>query len=222
MAFDYKALFWEETEDLLPLLHQLRDEDWDKDTLCDGWRVRDVVSHMELGHTSSLWFILKENIKFKGDLHRGSRDLSRQWGDEHTPAEIVEIWERELVGNHARRGITRGIPYVDGFLDHAIHNQDIRRPLGLPREIPEHRMLALLEALPTVNSLLFSSRKRVRGLRLEATDVEFVCGEGPLVRGAGEAIMMAAAGRTVALDELEGDGVTVLAERTGGQRVATS
>ena len=45
------------------------------------------------------------------------------------------------------------------------------------------------------------------------TDVDWTHGDGPEVSGPGEALIMAAAGRRVALDELTGDGVATLAER---------
>jgi len=37
---------------------------------------------------------------------------------------------------HPRQGISRLIPTKTGFLDHLIHNQDIRRPTGQPRTRP--------------------------------------------------------------------------------------
>lgn len=39
-------------------------------------------------------------------------------------------------------------------------------------------------------------RKRAEGLRLVATNLDWSAGEGPQVRGSGEAIMMAITGRT--------------------------
>ena len=54
---------------------------------------------------------------------------------------------------------------------------------------------------------------RVRDVSLHATDVEWTHGDGPEVRGTGEAILLAATGRPVVLPELEGDGVERLRER---------
>ncbi len=50
------------------------------------------------------------------------------------------------------------------------------------------------------------------GLRFEASDLDWSAGEGPTVRGPGEAMLLAMAGRPV-LDELSGDGVSTLRER---------
>ena len=59
----------------------------------------------------------------------------------------------------------------------------------------------------------FTPPARTKGLRFEATDMQFSAGEGDLVRGPGEAIMMAVAGRKDALDELSGPGSTALSLR---------
>ena len=50
-------------------------------------------------------------------------------------------------------------------------------------------------------------------LRLVATDVEFVLGSGPEVRGPGEALLMAGVGRAQALSDLDGDGLEELRSR---------
>jgi hypothetical protein len=55
--------------------------------------------------------------------------------------------------------------------------------------------------------------KRAHGLRLVATDVEWTWGDGPEVRGTGEALLVALTGRPAALDDLTGDGVPSLRSR---------
>jgi hypothetical protein len=57
------------------------------------------------------------------------------------------------------------------------------------------------------------AKKRAEGLRLIATDVDWSSGQGPEVRGTGEAVLLAITGRPVALDELTGDGVDTLRAR---------
>ncbi|WP_405135926.1 hypothetical protein [Nocardia sp. NBC_01388] len=53
----------------------------------------------------------------------------------------------------------------------------------------------------------------LKGLRWEATDADWSRGTGPVVRGPGEALVVAMAGRAAALDDLEGDGVPELRRR---------
>ena len=55
--------------------------------------------------------------------------------------------------------------------------------------------------------------RRIRGLALRATDVDWTHGSGPEVTGPGEALLMAMTGRPAALDDLEGPGKATLAQR---------
>jgi hypothetical protein len=50
-------------------------------------------------------------------------------------------------------------------------------------------------------------------VRLVATDVDWTYGNGPEVRGSGEAVLMAMAGRRAALGDLDGPGKAKLAHR---------
>ncbi|MBX3285411.1 MAG: maleylpyruvate isomerase family mycothiol-dependent enzyme [Actinobacteria bacterium] len=108
-------------------------------------------------------------------------------------------------------GISKLIPNREGFIDHFVHEQDIRRPLGLPAPTDDDRLVAALDAAVSVRSPMFAPAKRVKGLRLEASDVDWSHGDGPLVQGPAEAIVMAAAGRSVAAADLSGDGAARLA-----------
>jgi hypothetical protein len=97
-----------------------------------------------------------------------------------------------------------------------IHQQDVRRPLGVDRKIPAERLGAVLDfglSLGGVTFLMAFSRRRAKGLRLAAPDIGWWAGRGPEVRGPGEAILMALNGRAPALADLEGDGLPVLAGR---------
>ncbi len=88
-----------------------------------------------------------------------------------------------------------------------MHEQDIRRPLGLAAAHDTERLLPALDAMTSVRGPTFAPAKRIKGTRLEATDVDWHHGDGPVVRGRAEALVMAAAGRSTALADLEGDGV---------------
>ena len=98
--------------------------------------------------------------------------------------------------------------------DGTIHQQDIRRPLGVPRAIPGDRLREVLDYAMVAPPVGASSR--IRGLRLVATDVEWSRGSGPEVTGPGESLLMAAAGRAEAVDELDGPGLPTLAARVRG------
>ena len=60
---------------------------------------------------------------------------------------------------------------------------------------------------------VLGNKKRVAGLKLAATDIDWTFGDGPEVRGTGEALLLAICGRKAALDDLEGEGVATLRSR---------
>jgi uncharacterized protein (TIGR03083 family) len=100
---------------------------------------------------------------------------------------------------------------VIGLVDGTVHHQDIRRALGYPRAVPVARLERILPLVPG-NPRLGAGR-RIKGLRLAATDVAWQHGDGPEVSGTGEALLMAMTGRPAALDELSGPGQPTLAAR---------
>jgi uncharacterized protein (TIGR03083 family) len=197
-----------EREDLLDLVERLTPEQWHTPSLCAGWTVHDVVAHVlsydELGprqlaarFASGLFLVDRVNAV-------GLRDYARR-----TPAELVELLRAHLTP----AGLTAGMGGAIALTDGLIHQQDIRRPLGEPREIPADRLVpALRTALfgPVLRGVL-----RVRDVRLVATDIDWAFGRGPEVSGTAEALLMAVAGRRAVADELTGPGRERLVGRLG-------
>ncbi len=197
-----------EREDLLTLLESLSSEEWRKPSLCAGWSVHDVVAHLlsyeELGarqlaaRFAKGWF-LTDRVNGIGLAEYRTR----------SPEELVALLRQHLTP----RGLTAGMGGAIGLTDGMIHQQDIRRPLGRPRAIPVERLVpALWTALfaPVVRGVV-----RTRDVRLVATDLDWAFGRGPAVRGTGEALLMAVAGRGGLSGELTGPGVGRLLRRIG-------
>ena len=120
---------------------------------------------------------------------------------------IVDLVARNQHPRVLPSGFKGGIALTDG----TIHHQDIRRALDLPRTIPDHRLVRVLTF--SLGAPTLPSKGNAKGLRLIATDVDWTAGDGPVVTGPGEALLMAAAGRASALDALRGDGLSTLQER---------
>ncbi len=211
MTRDYDRLRLDEMGSIAAFLHELDDEQWDAASLCDGWRVRDVVSHMCVGYTTPLPKMVALIARRAFNVDRASKEESIAFGDAHSPAEILSVLER-IHRDNIRKGITRVIPSKEGLVDHFTHHQDIRRPLGLPRAMPEDRLLAALEAAPSIGGFL-KAKGRARGLRFIASDIDWSWGDGPEVKGNGEAILLALGGRLSVLNELGGEGLATLRER---------
>jgi uncharacterized protein (TIGR03083 family) len=208
---DYEALRIAEMVAISECLEQLTPQQWDAPSLCDGWRVRDVVSHMCVGYTTRMPVMLAKVARRGFNVPRASLVESIAFGSSHSGKEIAAIF-KEIHTKNIRRGISKVIKAEEGLVDHLIHHQDIRRPLGLPRTIPADRLVAALELVPGLGGFV-GAKKRVAGLRLVAEDVDWTHGDGPEVSGTGEAILLAASGRPVVLPELEGDGVDVVRAR---------
>jgi uncharacterized protein (TIGR03083 family) len=215
MTHDYRALKFAELADFSDFLRGLRDDQWEVPSLCEGWKVRDVVSHLTVGYTFSLATIAGQVIKFRGSVPKGSDHLSRVYGRDHSPAQILAAFDE---GRAHPKGVGRIVAAHEGFVDHFVHQQDCRRPLGLPRGVTDEQARAIVDALPRAGGFV-ASKKRVKGLRLVATDVDHAVGDGPEVRGTAEALALAGTGRPIVLAELDGDGVEVLRARIGGVNV---
>jgi uncharacterized protein (TIGR03083 family) len=101
---------------------------------------------------------------------------------------------------------------VMGLMHVLIHGQDICRPLGIKRELPEARLVPVADFVKD-DVRIFGARKRIVGLKLTATDMDWSHGNGPEVTGPAEALVMMMAGRLVAIDDLSGEGKAALTAR---------
>ena len=197
-------LAYEERSDLAAYLRTLADDDWNATSLCDAWSVKDVVAHVVSYEALGVAGLVKRFVR--GRLLRanevGVRDFAR-----YTPAELMNFLEAHL---HPK-GLTAAFGGMIALVDGTIHHQDIRRTLGHPRTIPPERIKRILPLIPG-NPRLGAGR-RIKGLRLRATDVDWEHGTGPDVVGPGEALLMAMSGRRIAVAELSGPGQPTMAER---------
>jgi uncharacterized protein (TIGR03083 family) len=105
------------------------------------------------------------------------------------------------------------VGYPGQLTDLQVHGQDMRRPLGLPHGLRLERLRVSLDFLLGGRAIGFTPKRRVAGLRFEATDLDWSAGAGPVVAGPAEALMLAMTGRQVALSELDGPGVPTLRNR---------
>jgi len=199
----------DERADLLDLLRSLAPEQWQHPTLCSGWDVRDVVAHV-LGYDDlSGRQLLQRFAGGRWDTDRINAAVLADF-DGASPQQLLD-----RLASHLRpRGLTAGMGGRIGLTDALVHHQDIRRPLGLPRQVPLDRVLV---ALPTaLFAPVVQGIRRVWDVRLVATDAQWSFGRGPQVRGPAEALLMTVAGRSAALEELEGPGVPRIAPRLPG------
>ncbi|RAN78103.1 hypothetical protein B5P43_17760 [Bacillus sp. SRB_336] len=187
-------------------LATLDDDQWTQPSLCGRWTVQDVTAHLTAAASIGpmRWFSSVIGARFDFDLHNDRR-LAEHRGT--TPAETLTRF-RAVVGSS-----TSPFGPSEAWLGEVVvHSEDIRRPLGMVREVP----LDVLGPVATFfarRNFTVNSRSMIEGLRVEASDGPVVAGDGPLVTGTTLALMMAMAGRGAYCDELTGPGVGTLRAR---------
>jgi uncharacterized protein (TIGR03083 family) len=211
---DYQRMTRVELMAMREHLHSLSESQWDTPSLCAGWNVRHVIGHMCLGSTMSPLALPRRALPYGLNIAKASSRESYKYGEEHTPAELLATFDRVLLGDDPRPGLGKVAPPKEWFVDKLIHNQDIRRPLGVVRDIPGEHLVAAIDVLPHLGGFL-KSKGHTRGLRFVATDLDHAVGDGPEVRGPAEPLVLAMSGRAVGLDEFEGDGLATLRARIG-------
>lgn len=205
-------------DDLWPAIHaeraalaadlaHLTPEQWDTQSLCSQWSVREVVAHLTAAASTSrlAWVRSIVGAGFRPALHN-QRRLTEHLGA--TPADTLRRFEAVVTSTVAPSGHTAA------WLGEVIvHGADIRRPLGISHEPPAQAVEAVATFFAS-QDFAVNSRSAVKGLRLEATDGPFTTGTGPLVTGPTLALVLAMAGRASAYEELSGPGVPELIRRS--------
>jgi len=176
-------------------------------SLCAGWSVHDVAAHLTLLWAVPLHRLVWRVTRARGSFPRAVGHLTREAA--HQP--IGQIVEGLRTNAHNRKH-PPGMPSAP-LTDVIVHGEDIRRPLGLPGEVP---LPAVRVALDFVTSgrdrSTFMHRGRLQGLRLVATDQDWSWGKGDEIAGPSLPLLLGVMGRPVALDELHGS-VGVLVAR---------
>ncbi len=187
-------------------LEGLSAEQWAAPSLCAGWSVADVLGHLVSLYDVPMWRFVVGTVGMSA-FHRRVDGFARDYG-QRAPQELLVMYRRMADLRKAPPMIGPIAPLSDVV----IHALDMGRPLGLA---PVHSADAGRAALDALSRGLpgFNSKKQVRGLRYEATDLDWSAGEGPEVRGSAGALLLVLAGRSAALADLEGDGVPVLTAR---------
>lgn len=197
---------------LSALFAGLTDEEWERPSLCAGWRIKDVAAHLALAHTGPGRAAV-DLVRAGGSLPRMIRDSARRHAAAASQARIAA----QIAGMAGSRRTAPGVGPVEPLLDVLVHGQDVAVPLGRHRAMPVGAARAVATrvwTMPWPMSTTFSARSRLRGLRLRATDTEWSAGRGELVEGPIAALLLLLTGRTgIAVDRLRGAGVARLGSR---------
>jgi uncharacterized protein (TIGR03083 family) len=181
-------------------------DDWHHASWCEGWTVIDVAAHLASVLGASLPRLGMRMARAGFFPPMANKQDVRRWSRRGAPAIVDALAEERplaVASVYAKVGLTEAV----------VHHQDMRRALGRPRPIAEARLVVALDVVAKRPGTGTGGRRRRRGLRLRATDVDWCLGDGPEVSGPAEALLMTLAGRRAAMSDLSGEGKALLARR---------
>jgi len=183
----------------------LAPSDWSNASMCGAWTVQQTAGHILAGaERTPAGFVVSlasHGFRFDTMMDREAR------AETLSPTEIIERLR-------ARTGTTNRppAPVMTMLGEVVVHGDDIRRPLGLAGDTKPEAIAACLEMYSRANFPV-GTKKRIAGLHLVASDLDWSHGSGPEVRGPGMSLLAAITGRVPAVTDLDGDGVPTLTDR---------
>jgi uncharacterized protein (TIGR03083 family) len=180
--------------------------EWNKPSLCPGWRNRDVLAHVVSTVEITPGRFVVEMIRNGFRFHEMSAN--------NVAALVGQSTEQLL--DRVRAGISSHDkppgPVASVLLEAVVHGEDVMHPLGKSIAHSDEGLVGALEFAKGAQPLV-GCKKRIAGLSLRATDVNWSTGEEPEVSGPATALLLVMCGRKAALDSLSGPGVEVLQNR---------
>lgn len=175
---------------------------WDAPSLCEGWRVREVVAHMTMPARYDGPQFMKRLAAAGGDFTAMSDAVAAEDGAlpaatllANLRSEVLHAWEPPGGGAH-------------GALTHCvIHGLDITEGARLGRRVPENRIARVLGGAGGVDlAQVFGTD--LTGVELRAQDLDWSSGTGELVSGPAQVLLLVLCGRAVPPGRLTGEGAS--------------
>jgi uncharacterized protein (TIGR03083 family) len=196
-----------ERRKIADLIESLDDSQLATETLCTGWDVKTMGSHLvsALADGTTRATLLAWR---RGSMDKALDELARRRA--HWSAAKIAASLRDL----ADRQYWRPPPQPPGLLAEILcHSGDMRIPLGFPFEPDPQLTVIALDFLTGPVPLGLVKMGQNRGIRWQATDIDQTWGKGPEIRGRTADLLIAAVGRTATLDALDGPGLPLLQQR---------
>jgi uncharacterized protein (TIGR03083 family) len=184
---------------LADLLDSLPPEGWDTPSLCEGWRVREVVAHLTMPARYDEATFMAELRECEFDFTRLSNTIASR--DAQLPTD-------ELVGSMRDERLHQWTPPgggAHGALNHVvIHGLDITVPLGEPRRSTDASIQIVLDDLTQGGGHAHFGTD-ITGRTLQATDIDWSYGSGPSLRGSAQHLALHICGRALPSGLLQGE-----------------
>jgi uncharacterized protein (TIGR03083 family) len=151
----------DEMLDLVERLAALDHEQWNSSSLCARWRIRDVLAHMTAGAEGAFgvgtisWGVLRYGFHYNRWVAADGQERGQE-----EPAVILTALRNAAANRKAQPG-GRSVTALAHVL---IHGQDMCRPLGIKRDLPEPHLVAVANFVKD-DRLLFGARRRIASAR---------------------------------------------------------
>jgi uncharacterized protein (TIGR03083 family) len=167
--------------------------------------VHDVVAHLvDTALTTRLGFVAGlAHARFDFD-RQNARGVHRCRGA--SPQETLQRLQ-----DVASRTSTPPAPLDSRLVEAVVHGEDIRRPLGLTRAYPVEAVVRSIRLQARTPGSFGGAKELMGRVRITAADADVSIGDGPQVSGPALSLLLAITGRSVALEDLDGPGVSALA-----------
>jgi uncharacterized protein (TIGR03083 family) len=203
---DFIPMIQAERASLSEFLGTIAPEQWTAPTWCEKWNVQQVTGHLiaAANVTAGHFF---PGLMMSGFSFDRFVDKDLQPYASGTPAEVKHRFDGIINSTRTPPG-----PKYVALGEVMVHGEDIRRALGAKGEHPAEHLVTLADLYKKTGAPL-RAKKRLVGLKLTATDVDWSTGEGAEVSGPAMSLILGMVGRTGALDDCTGAGVETLRAR---------
>lgn len=188
-----------EFDSLADLLAAASDAQWDTPSLCERWRVREVVAHMTMAARYS-------EAEFMAELRRCGFDFTKL--SDEVASRDAGLPADELVASLRSEVMQHWSPPNGGYhgaLNHVvIHGLDVTVPLSAQRRCPDETIRVVLDDLAGGGGHAYFGME-IEGHELQASDLDWSYGSGAVLRGEAADLALAMCGRAVPDGRLKGD-----------------
>lgn len=196
---DLHRMIAAERRELAELLASLDAASWDEPSLCEGWRVREVVAHITMAFRYPTGGFLREMAKARGNFNRMADRSARRDAASMSTGELVA----SLGDNVDHRWKPPGSGYEAALSHDVIHGLDVTVALGLDRKVPQDRLRVILDA-QTPRTIRFFGVD-LDGVELHADDLDWTYGSGTPLHGSAQDLLLVQCGRTLPAGHLQGE-----------------